>query len=246
MSIPSSLQVVTRIVLAFVAVECLALVLLLNSPRPDPYTEAVLHIVLLALLATPLIHLWVIKPFLAAQQDSLAHIAHIACHDALTELPNRRLLFDYLGKTLAGCKRHAQHAALMMVDLNRFREINDTHGHAAGDALLIDVGKRLKTVTRQEDMVARLGGDEFVFLASRLDADPDLARRQARQIADKLLQALHEPLTSGGTRFQLDASIGIRLIDAQTRDVSSIIRDADKAMYTAKQVAGEAVAFYQE
>jgi diguanylate cyclase (GGDEF)-like protein len=156
-------------------------------------------------------------------------LRHQATHDALTDLPNRSALHEHGASALAGARRHGTLAALLLIDLDRFKEVNDTLGHEQGDRLLVDVAQRLRDVLRRGDVLARLGGDEFAVLAV-------LPHRGALgEIATRLHAALVRPFDVGGVAVELGASIGIALQPDHGRDVSTLLRRADVAMYEAKR-----------
>ncbi len=162
-------------------------------------------------------------------------LRHIAFHDALTHLPNRRLLLDRLSRALSTSRRDDSHLAVLFLDLNKFKQLNDTHGHDVGDRLLLEVGRRLLASVRDSDTVARIGGDEFVVVLERLGPDPDRAAAQANSVADKLRRSLSEEYVLGDIRHQGSTSIGIRLFLGDDGDPDQIIKDADAAMYEAKR-----------
>lgn len=171
-----------------------------------------------------------------------AQIRQLAFHDPLTRLPNRHLLGDRIGQTLIACRRDHHLAALMMLDLDNFKPLNDAHGHLAGDLLLTEVALRLRQAVRAIDTVARFGGDEFVVVLHDLSADQDQAIRQAQAVADKIRSSLGAPYrlvpTWDGAAPQIthacSASIGVTLLDPIHDDAASALRRADAAMYTAK------------
>jgi diguanylate cyclase (GGDEF)-like protein len=153
------------------------------------------------------------------------------------------LLIDRLEKVLAICRRHRHYGALLFLDLDRFKPLNDRYGHDAGDQLLQEVAKRLKETVRQEDTVARLGGDEFVVVLVELDGDHDQAARQAEQVALKLHEVLanayvlwlrHEGAVPNRIEYQLTVSIGISLFMEAESNANKILKQADIAMYDAK------------
>jgi diguanylate cyclase (GGDEF)-like protein len=150
--------------------------------------------------------------------------------DPLTGLPTRVLFADRVGQALLQRQRDHGHLALLFLDLDRFKPINDTLGHQAGDAVLCEVAHRLRHVLRKSDTVARMGGDEFVVLL------PDIAGRDAAAVvARKLLDALDAPIAVEQHQVRVTASIGVVLGPAQASDVSTLLRKADIAMYAAKR-----------
>ena len=169
-------------------------------------------------------------------------IRRLAFLDPLTRLPNRHLLNDRITQALAACQRDRHLGALMVLDLDNFKPINDAHGHMAGDLLLMDVATRLRSSVRAVDTVARFGGDEFVVVLAELSPDPDSAARQAQQVAEKIRCALSEPYllesTWGGAARRIEhhcsASIGVALFNPAQDDVPSAMHRADQAMYEAK------------
>lgn len=212
----------------------------------DTYSEAVLDIVLLAVLSTPLIYIWVIKPFVIARDKTLAKISHLANVDPLTQLANRRLLSKHLEKVVAGNVRHNVYGALLLLDLDDFKPINDAHGHDAGDAVLVESAKRMQSITRSEDIVARLGGDEFVVLVSHLDVDERVAHDKASRIAEKLINRMNEPIDFNGKTLHVGASIGIRLLGFEKLNTETAISEADIALYRAKQAGKGCIVFFEK
>ena len=169
-------------------------------------------------------------------------IRNMAFHDSLTDLPNRRLLHDRMEMALAGNKRTGQHGALLMIDLDNFKPLNDRHGHAAGDHLLVEVARRLRGCVREIVTVARIGGDEFVVLLTGLDRDPAKAADESLGVAEKIRAALARPyvvlLNQGTDQFVehvCSCSIGVALAGHLDTDQPQIIHRADDAMYQAKK-----------
>ena len=158
-----------------------------------------------------------------------AALEHQALHDALTDLPNRVLLHDRLQQAIRAAERNRSSVALLVMDLDRFKEVNDTFGHHTGDLLLAQLGQRLGSVLRSSDTIARLGGDEFAVLLPTATFD------DARHIADRLLQVLEEPFVLGALQLEIDASIGIALSPDHGQDADTLLRRADVAMYVAKR-----------
>jgi len=163
---------------------------------------------------------------------------HQATHDGLTGLPNRELLRDRLGQSLAVASRSNIEVALLLIDLDRFKEINDTLGHSFGDRLLCQVGPRLQSVLRDGDTVARLGGDEFAVLLPLVD---DVGEAQA--VAERLRNSLHQSFDVDGCALDVEASIGIALSPWHGTDTEELLRNADIAMYAAKERKAGAVVF---
>jgi diguanylate cyclase (GGDEF)-like protein len=163
----------------------------------------------------------------------------LAHHDTLTGLPNRRLLEDRLRQALHLAQRRDSRVAVMLVDLDDFKQVNDRFGHRAGDAALREVAERLSACMRKADTLARQGGDEFVVVIPELanEADCDV-------VAGKILHALEAPLAIEDEAVRLGASIGISLYPADARDGEALLRNADAAMYRAKQSGGNRTRYY--
>ncbi len=157
-------------------------------------------------------------------------IRHLAYHDALTGLPNRRLFRERLREAVANAARYERSFAVMILDLDRFKEVNDTHGHEAGDQLLRLFVKRLKTLLRKGDQLARMGGDEFVLLLPEVAGDADVA-----PVADKIVAALAEPFEEEGVEIKVTASIGYALHPDDGDATRDLLKLADRAMYRAKE-----------
>ena len=181
-------------------------------------------------------------------------VRQLAFYDTLTELPNRRLLNDRLSQTMAASKRSGCYGALMFLDLDNFKSLNDTQGHGVGDLLLIEAADRLKRCVRQMDTIARFGGDEFVVLLNDLSADKDASATQAKIIAEKISAALSEPyrltLKQAGkaditVEHRCTASVGVALFINHEASQGDILKWADTAMYRAKEAGGNSIRFYQ-
>jgi diguanylate cyclase (GGDEF)-like protein/PAS domain S-box-containing protein len=156
-----------------------------------------------------------------------------ALHDPLTRLPNRLLLMDRTRQALTRVHRTEGVVALLFVDLDKFKAVNDNFGHEVGDRLLISVSERLAEMMRDSDTVARLGGDEFVILAEEIDSDAE-----AVALAERVLQALSEPFLVGTTEVSMPISVGVSVSDDPDADPESMLREADVAMYRAKGAGG--------
>jgi len=177
----------------------------------------------------------------AERQQAEERVMHLANHDALTGLPNRRLLIDRLGQALALAHRENHQVAVLFMDLDRFKTINDSLGHMKGDALLQNVARRLSETLREGDTVSRLGGDEFVIVLPSLDQP-----KAAEKVALKLVDALAPPIDLGGQELRVSASIGISLFPEDGRDTETLLRNADSAMYHAKDMGRNNYQFFME
>jgi len=162
-------------------------------------------------------------------------LRHLAFHDPLTQLPNRRLLMDRLAQALRTSKRQNSYGAVLFLDLNQFKQLNDTQGHAVGDLLLVEVAQRLQQVVRDRDTVARLGGDEFLVLLEGLGTTLAQATDDARVVADKISIRLGEAYQLGDLLYQGSVSLGLRMFDGNASDAAQILKAADGAMYQAKR-----------
>ncbi len=169
-----------------------------------------------------------------------------ATTDALTGLPNRSLLADRLGRALESCRRRNRQGALIFLDLDHFKRVNDSHGHAAGDALLREVTRRLRDTLRVEDTLARMGGDELMVLLPDAGEDIEAAVQAAREVVRKLRAALDTPVPVGPMEYRVGASIGITVFPrAESPTVEDLIREADTAMYAAKQAERGSTRVYE-
>jgi diguanylate cyclase (GGDEF)-like protein/PAS domain S-box-containing protein len=171
-------------------------------------------------------------------------VRQLAFHDPLTRLANRRLLVEHLDQAMSASKRSHYHGALLFLDLDNFKSLNDTHGHGVGDLLLIEVAERLKACVREADTVARFGGDEFVVLLCELDTQHDEAREQAIAVAEKIrirlseryvLQATPSGPATGTIEHHCTASIGVAVFHGRDESQNTVIDRADAAMYHAKE-----------
>ena len=161
-------------------------------------------------------------------------IRNLAFVDTLTHLPNRRFLLDRLRQGLANTRRHGHYGALLFIDLDHFKAVNDTYGHEAGDKLLCEVADRLRQSVREGDTVARLGGDEFVVMLEELGDTEKTACEKGLAIGEKILAALNEPFEIDGAMHQNTPSIGVSCFGAEDERAEDLLRRADAAMYRAK------------
>ncbi len=171
-------------------------------------------------------------------------IRRLAYYDCLTELPNRRALLDRLGAMMITTMQRARHGALLLIDLDHFKVLNETQGHDRGDLLLRAVASRLRAGVRSGDTVARLGGDEFAVLLDELSGDPAAARSQAAAMAEALRTALATVFDLDGFAYSGSPSIGITLFTGDALAIGELTKRADTAMYQAKAAGRNAVRFF--
>ena len=171
-------------------------------------------------------------------------IYNLAFYDVLTKLPNRRLLLDRLAVSCSVAKREHLYAALMFLDMDKFKTLNDTLGHEYGDMMLIELARRLKFCVRENDTVARLGGDEFVVLIERISADEQVCLQDAATIAEKIRAVLATPYQLGTHRYYSSPSIGICIFCDHGLLIDELIKRADMAMYQAKALGRNRVHFF--
>ena len=176
---------------------------------------------------------------------SLAEGEQLAFYDPLTGLPNRRLLLDRLAGLLASSERQHMFSAVMFVDLDRFKTINDARGHATGDHLLRLAAQRLEDLVRKSDTVARIGGDEFVVLLAHLAPDLAAAGNAAQGVAEKIRAALAQEFEIAGQGYGCSASIGVTLLPRYGQQADDLLREADTAMYRAKGAGRNGIAFFE-
>jgi diguanylate cyclase (GGDEF)-like protein/PAS domain S-box-containing protein len=175
------------------------------------------------------------------RKKAAALVNHLAHFDILTDLPNRALLNDRLQQALAKARRDQSRMALMFLDLDRFKPVNDRLGHNIGDLLLKEVAVRMQCCVRESDTVARVGGDEFVVLLPCIGNEAE-----ARLVAQKILAALEQPFLLAGHPLQISASIGIAVYPEHGIDEYLLIKRADQAMYLAKHAGGAALVSYED
>jgi diguanylate cyclase (GGDEF)-like protein len=179
-----------------------------------------------------------IMAHLSELNENRKALDHLARHDTLTSLPNRRMFFDRLEHAIASLRRSGKHLAVLFVDLDRFKEINDTFGHAVGDKVLINVAILLKSSVREVDTVARLGGDEFVILVDMLDDT-----KHVTTIVQKLHNLFQHALRIDGREIYVYASIGVGIFPEDGKDADELIQKADQAMYNSKRDGGNTSSF---
>lgn len=178
------------------------------------------------------------------RKQSERDIHRLAFYDPLTQLPNRRLLLERALQALAVSARSGRCGALMLLDLDDFKKVNDSKGHDVGDLLLCEVARRLRQAVREGDAVARLGGDEFVVVLEELSANTSEAAAQAETVAEKIRDALNEPYLLQGNRHHISPSIGVVLYRGHQEAIESLLKFADIAMYQSKQAGRNTIRFY--
>ena len=171
-------------------------------------------------------------------------IRQLAFYDPLTELANRRLLLERLRQTMASSRRSGRQRALLFIDLDNFKQLNDTLGHNIGDLLLREAGRRLRDCIRAADTAARVGGDEFVVIVEDLSGHAEEAASQAKTVAEKILARLDEPYTLAGRTCTSTASVGITVFGQRSESTTEVLQQADIAMYQAKAAGRGAIRFF--
>ena len=179
------------------------------------------------------------------RKQAQALIEHQAFYDALTNLPNRRMVLDRLNQELSSARRHGYFGALLFLDIDHFKTLNDSMGHAVGDSLLQQMAKRLTRQIRKEDTVARLGGDEFVVLLANLSDNEKSATSMASSIASKIRAVISESYDLEGHSFNFSPSIGVTLYPFADDTADDVLKHADTAMYRAKSKGRNTICFYK-
>ena len=205
------------------------------------WTESVTHYVHNA--AGELVMMGVTRD-ISQRMQAQAEINRLAFYDGLTQLPNRKLLQDRAQQAMAVSARSQRHGALLFIDLDHFKTLNDTRGHEIGDQLLQQVAGRLTLCVRAGDTVARLGGDEFVILLEELSEESSRAAAEAKVVGDKVLAALEPVFTLNGLEHAITASIGVTLFVGVTDSYDELLKRADLAMYRAKSAGRNGLCFY--
>lgn len=177
---------------------------------------------------------------IATRKQAEERIQYLASHDVLTGLPSRLLLRDRLEIAIKTAERNQAKLAILFIDLDGFKAVNDNFGHKAGDSLLEEIATRLKAVVRQSDTVARIGGDEFIVLSNGIHSDADAAT-----VAGKILASIGQPVSLGEQYATVGGSIGISIFPDHGNDIEKLIAYADAAMYDIKKTGKNAYAFYQ-
>ena len=173
-------------------------------------------------------------------------IHRLAFFDVLTGLPNRRLLQDRMGTLLANARRHEHFSAVLFIDLDDFKKINDARGHSTGDVVLIEVAQRLTSILREVDTVARIGGDEFVVLLDNLGSNIEIAGTTALTVAEKIRIVLASNFETDGQNYNFFCSMGISILPRENQTVEDLLRESDTAMYKAKAAGRNQIAFFED
>jgi diguanylate cyclase (GGDEF)-like protein/PAS domain S-box-containing protein len=181
---------------------------------------------------------------ISKSKEAEKQILNLAFYDPLTQLPNRRLLIDRLQQALVANVRNKCQGALLFVDLDKFKELNDTHGYDIGDLLLEVTASRLKACIRESDTAARLGGDEFIVLLEDLDPDEPTAATQAETVGEKILKSIRQPYNLKGREYYITASIGATLLRGSLRTSDEMLRRSDIGLYQAKIAGRNTMHFY--
>lgn len=175
-------------------------------------------------------HYVAVKLDITERKEAQERLTHMAYHDTLTNLPNRTLFFELVSQGLLLAKRNRSRLALLYIDLDRFKPVNDTYGHAAGDLVLQEVAVRMTGAIRASDCVGRIGGDEFVVLLQDVSGDDAVVG-----VAEKIRHALNQPIVVAGTALSISSSIGVAMYPEHGSDADELARHADSAMYLAKE-----------
>jgi len=246
--VPSISSVVLRIVAVICLVEFLIMLGLESSGAQLGFLgEAAVDALALSGLSAPLIYAWVIVPFIRARNAAEENVRHLALHDPLTGLPNRRLLDEYIRTAVDYRLRERNFGALLLIDLDGFKPVNDTFGHEIGDLVLREVSRRIQATLRQSDQAARLGGDEFVVLLGHVGNDAAAAVEAAVTVAGKLRSRIADSIPlPGGIETRVDSSVGVKLVAPSRQSAESLLRDADTAMYAAKKAGRARVSVFTD
>lgn len=221
-----------------------------RSPIVDLQTSNIIQII--TFLGSSIALIMFAIGLLVMFKERAEHRSHtMALHDPLTQLGNRRLMHERLQIAFQNSALHRRFAAKLLLDLDKFKLLNDTHGHAVGDQLLVEVARRLRGCVHEDDTIVRLGGDEFVVLIEGLDSSKDKALEKAAVVARRIRDALAEPyvlvLATGkgeSVGYQCSCSIGVALFVGQVIDSEELFKRADTAMYRAKQNTGQGIHFH--
>jgi diguanylate cyclase (GGDEF)-like protein len=239
-------EVMLRITVTILATELLIMVGIdLVAFNFTSLQAAFIDALVLTLISSPIIYFWIIKPFVDTKNETLAELDNLANLDPLTKLANRRLLYSHFKKLKLNNKSFRPYSALLLIDLDGFKKVNDNHGHLMGDSVLIQIGERLKSITREDDLVSRVGGDEIVVLINYLDSNEQVSRAKAFQISEKILTIIKQPIKCDICTIEVAASIGIRIIGLEELDINTVMSEVDSAMYKAKNTGKDCAVFFK-
>lgn len=245
MKIQSQLLAAFRISIIIIGAEILITLMLNVIPyHLGVYEIAILDAIALVLLSTPPIIIYVIRPYLDDRARTIAQVRKMSLSDPLTKLANRQLVVEHLDRVVAGCTRHNEYCAVMLINLDDFASINEQYSYKTGDAVLIEVARRIHSTIRANDIVGRLGGDVFIVLLERLESNKDHTGSNTMHIADKLINVINMPIAVGSKSIHVSASIGIRLLGNGTVNTRTAIEEAGKAVKRAKDVGGGLASIY--
>jgi len=234
------LHAVIRVSIIITAIEVLVVpVLLVLSGSLSTQTLVILNAVVLVIFAIPIISINVIKPYIDERARTLVNLRNMATTDPLTKLANRHLIMEHLERVVAGCTRHHEYCAVLVINLDDFRLINERYGYEVGDAVLVEVARRLRATNRSSDIVGRIDGDEFVVLLERQESDMEITGNRIQKIADKFVRMINMPIKARSSVVHVTASVGIRLLGFEPIDTDTAIREANIAMYRAKEAGGD-------
>jgi diguanylate cyclase (GGDEF)-like protein len=188
----------------------------------------------------------VVAGLMIVLQKAEGAIRDLAFLDPLTQLANRRQLINRLEQSLAASKRNGMYGALLYLDMDKFKSLNDSMGHQYGDMFLCEVANRLKDCVRTEDTIARIGGDEFCIMLENIDNDAGLTGEMVKSAADKIIAALARPYALNSHKYYSTASVGISLYHGPDSNVDAVLNQADSAMYEAKHAGGGTWRFFEQ
>lgn len=219
-------------------------------PETGSFVVYLLGGVITVIFAATAINILVVKPLLYARdnaqqalRDSQVQLGLLAYVDPLTQLANRRQLLEHLERVISSCIRRKVYGAVLLVDLIEFRSVNILHGIDAGDAVLVELAKRISSSIRFEDVAGRLLGDKFIVLVDHLDEDKVISGEKALRIAEKLIAGVNAPFEYGDTTLQIGAIVGVSLIELERSSADAIIRKANVALYRVKKNGGKSALF---
>lgn len=201
-------------------------------------------------LTVAAIYWWILQPLVSARDDALlsrgdaqVQVGLLSLIDPLTLLPNGRQFLLHMERMMSSCIRQKVYGALLLVDLNNVKEVNEKYGHDAGDAVLVEMAKRLRASTRFEDVLSRLPGDKFALLIDHLDVEKKLAADKTLIVADRLITTVNTPFEFNGFTLQVDVCIGVSLIEFERLGADSIFRKANVALSRTKKSGGKCSVF---